>query len=122
MEAAMKAVEDGEKVSTAAKQFRVPRKSLDDWVKGRVQHGTNLGPNTTEEESALEAYLRYMAERGFPLTTKMAQAFAWAIAFQSGTQGRFNESTGPGKHWWQNFKAHHPSLRLHNADNLEQVL
>ena len=102
---------------------RVPRKSLDDRVKGRVQHGTNPGLNTaltTEEESALEAYLLYMAERGFPLTTKMAQAFAWAIAFRSGTQGCFNESTGPGKHWWQNFKARHPSLRLRTADNLER--
>ena len=121
MEAAMKAVKDGEK--SECKQFGVLRKSLDDRVKGRVQHGTNPGPNTaltTEEESALEAYLLYMAERGFPLTTKMAQAFAWAIAFRSGTQGRFNESTGPGKHWWQNFKARHPSLRLRTADYLER--
>ena len=58
-----------------------------------------------------------MAERGFPLTTKMALAFAWAIAFQSGTQGCFNESTGPGKHWWQNLKAR---LCLRTADDLER--
>ena len=64
-------------MSAAAKQFRVPWKSLDDQGKGRVQHGTNLAPNTaltTEEKSALEAYLVYTVERGFPLTTRMAQA------------------------------------------------
>ena len=102
MEAAIKAVEGGEKVASAAKHFQVPRKTLDDWVKGRVKHGTNPGPNTAltaDEESALDNYLMYMAERGFPLTTKMAHAFAWAITIWSGTQGCFNEETGPGKHW-----------------------
>ena len=56
-------------------------------VKGRVKHGINLGLNTAltaEQGSALEAYLLYLAQCGFPLTTKMAQAFAWVIAFRSG--------------------------------------
>ena len=41
-------------VSTAAKAFNVPRKMLDDRVKGRVKHGTKPGPDTvlTEEEEA----------------------------------------------------------------------
>ena len=40
MEAAMKAVqEEGMTVSGASKQFSVPRKTLDDRVKGRVKHG-----------------------------------------------------------------------------------
>ena len=115
------AVEGGEKVASAAKHFEVPQKTLDDRVKGQVKHGTNPGVNTamtTDKESALANYLLYMAEHGFPLTMKMAQAFAWAIAIQSGTQGRFNEEIGPEKHWWQTFKAHHPDLRLRTAEEV----
>ena len=57
MEAAMEAVSGGEmSVSAAAKRFDVPRKTLDDRVKGRVRHGTKPGVSTVlspEEETAL---------------------------------------------------------------------
>ena len=123
METAMEAVEKGTTVSEASRQFNVPRKTLDDRVKGRVQHGSNPGPNTAltaEEEKALVAYLFHMAERGFPLAVNMAQAFAWAVSFRSGSNSRFNEDTGPGKHWWRNFRARHPELTLRTSDNLDR--
>ena len=123
MEAAMRAVQvEGRTVSAAAKQLRVPRKTLDDRVKGHVEHGSCPGPSTAltaEEESALAAYLLYMAEHGFPLSSNMAMGFAWAIALRSGTQGRFNLETGPEKHWWQSFRSRHPQLTLRTANNLE---
>ncbi len=41
MESAMKAVHSGEmNVTAAAKSFNVPRKTLEDRVKGKVKHGT----------------------------------------------------------------------------------
>ena len=43
MVSAMEAVSQGMAVSTAAKPFDVPRKRLDDRVKGRVKHGTKPG-------------------------------------------------------------------------------
>lgn len=47
MVAAMKAVENEElPISAAASKFKVPRKTLDDRIKGRVQHGTAPGPST----------------------------------------------------------------------------
>ena len=120
----MKAVqEEGMTVSGASKQFSVPRKTLDDRVKGRVKHGCKPGPRTTytaEEESALTAYLLYMAEHGFPLTSSMAMGFAWAVSIRSGTQDRFNADIEPGKHWWRSFCSRHPELSLHTADNLER--
>ena len=79
MERAMEAVKRGISVSGAARQFQVPRKTLDDRVKGRVQHGAKPGPGTAltvKEEGALASYLLYMVERGFPLTINMARAFA----------------------------------------------
>ena len=42
----MQAVQEGETVSGAVKQFHVPRKTLDDRVKGRMHHGMNPGPCT----------------------------------------------------------------------------
>ena len=51
--------------------------------------------------------------------SNMARAFAWAVSMRSGTSDRFNEETGPGKHWWGNFCARHPELTLRTADNLE---
>ena len=56
MEAAIKAVqEEGMTVSGASKQFSVPRKILDDRIKGCVKHGCKPGSSTAltaEEESA----------------------------------------------------------------------
>ena len=60
MVSAMEAVSQGTAVSTAAKAFNVPRKTLNDRVKGRVKHGTKPGPDTVlteEEEAALMSYL-----------------------------------------------------------------
>ena len=50
-------------VYSAAGRFSVPRKTLDDRMKGHVRHGTNLGPHrvlTPEQEEALVSYLFYM--------------------------------------------------------------
>ena len=61
MEAAMRAVQQEKKtVSAAAKQHSVPRKTLDDRIRGRVIHGSNPGPSTVltaREEDALASYL-----------------------------------------------------------------
>ena len=124
MEAAMVAVSSKEMtISAAAKNFSVPRKTLDDRVKGHVVHGRRPGVSTVltpEEETSLASYLIYMAERGFPLTRTMVKAFAWAIAKRSGKEERFNVEYGPGDHWWALFKKRHSSLALRKADSLER--
>ena len=65
------------------------------------------------------AYLVYMAERGFPLTHMMTKAFAWTIAKHSGKADHFSPETGPGEHWWVNFRKCHPKLTLRTADKVE---
>ena len=65
-------------ISKAAATFNVPRKTLDDRIKGLVKHGSKPGPSTaltSEQEDALEAYLFYMAEHGYPLTRTMVKAY-----------------------------------------------
>ncbi len=107
MKAAMKAVtSENMSVSAASRKFKVPRKSLDDRIRGNVAHGKKPGRTTvltpTEEDSLIQ-YLLYMGERGFPLTRTMVKAFAWAIAKRSGNDDRFSQE-GPSEHWWQLFK------------------
>ena len=122
MLAAMEKVEEGVPVSAAARMFNVPRRTLDDRMKGHVSHGTLPGPSTVlskEQEDALMTYLVYMAEHGFPLTRKMVMAFAWAIALRSGASERFSQN-GPSNHWWLNFKRRHPNLTLRKVDTLDR--
>ena len=99
MVAAIEAVSSGGMTITASSRvFSVPRKTLDDRLKGHVTHGRKPGVKTaltSEEESSLVRYLLYMAERGFPLTRTMTKAFAWAIAKRSGNDCRFSKNYGP---------------------------
>ena len=124
MEDAMMAVAERKMtVTTAARSFKVPRKTLDDRIKGHVTHGKKPGVATVlspEEESSLTEYLKYMANHGFPLTRTMVKAFAWAIAKRSGSDGRFNPQLGPGDHWWFLYKNRHPELALRRVDSLQR--
>ena len=48
----------------------MPRKTLDDRIRGRVAPGKKLGRTTiltSAEEESLIQYLLYMGEHGFPL-------------------------------------------------------
>lgn len=124
MVAAIEAVDEKKlSICAAANQFKVPRKTLDDRIKGKVKHRTKPGPSTiltAEEEDALVSYLIYMAQRGFPLTRTMTKAFAWAIAKGSGNDNRFNPECGPGEDWWVNVRKRHPQLTLRTTDKLER--
>ena len=66
MEAAMEAIKAPRMtVTAAATTFSVPRKSLDDRVKGLVIHGKKPGVSTVltaKEEASLVSYLLYMAK------------------------------------------------------------
>ena len=110
-------------ITAAALKFNVPCKTLYDRIKGRVKHDTMPGPSTfltTVDEDALVSYLIYMAESGFPLTHTLTKALAWAISKRSDRQDRFNPETGPGEHWWVNFRKRHPRLALRKTDKLER--
>ena len=73
MLSAMKAVEDGEKVSTAARSFGVPRITLYDRVTGRIPHGKKPGPDpylTTEEETKLRNFLIEISDHRYGRTRR----------------------------------------------------
>ena len=116
MVAAINAVKTNQMtISGAANLFHVPRKTLDDRIKGHEEHDSKPGRNpvlSAVEEDALVVYLLYMADRGFPLTRTMVKVFAWALAKRSGNGDSFNSETGPGEHWWTRFKSRRPEITL----------
>ena len=111
-------------ISYAANHFHVPRKTLDDRIKGHMEDGSKPGRClvlSAGEEDALVVYLLYMADLSFPLTRTMVKAFAWALAKWSGNGDHFNAETGPGEHWWTHFKSRHPEITLRRCDMLEHT-
>ena len=103
-------------VTAAPRKHNVPRKTLDDQIKGKVVHGTHPGVSTvlTVEESALVSYIVYVAKRGYPLTR-----IAMAIAVRSGNEGRFGKE-GPSEHWWTRFRPRHPEVTQRKPDKLKR--
>jgi len=107
-------------IYSAAARFSVPRKTLDDRVKGHVKHGPSPAPGTTltlDQEEALVSYLFFMA---YPLTRTMVKAYGWPIAKKSGNGEHFNKELVLAEHWWINFRKRHPKVTLHRAHMLER--
>jgi len=92
-------------VSKAAKEFNIPRKTLDDHVKGKVRNKKPV-PNaqlTVEENNALVDYMKYMANRGFPMTRNIVRQFVISVVRESGRETRFNLDKGPSDKWFRKF-------------------
>jgi hypothetical protein len=123
MEGAIRAVQqDGMTVSAAAKQYIVPRKTLGDWRKSHVEHGTNPGLS-----SLLRKRMRWL-----PICfTWQNTAFHSLQTWLEASRGQFlyvlvqvdgsTRKRGQGSHWWRNYHSLHPELTLRIADNLERA-
>lgn len=72
----IKAVEDGEKIVTAARSYGIPQISLHNRVSGKVIHGTKLGPKpylTKEEEIEFSEFLLTVSEHGYGRTRRQVK-------------------------------------------------
>ena len=69
MEKALQAVKDGQcKIKEAAREFNVPRTTLQDRISGRVVHGVKPGPKpylNKAEESELAEFLEVTSSVGY---------------------------------------------------------
>jgi DNA-binding Lrp family transcriptional regulator len=89
MKAAYDAAVRGMPVAKAAKMYGIPRTTLIDRLQGRVDLGAKWGRETVlppEIEQSLTEYLKYMAQRGFPLTkaqvyTKLKKKLLYNVIF-----------------------------------------
>ena len=99
---AMKAVQDGLPITTAARVHGVPRTSLYNRIKGRVIHGVKPGPKqylSTEEETELAEFAIEAASVGCGQTRKQIMIIAENVAKDKGTLQKDRISAG----WYDKF-------------------
>lgn len=106
----------------AAREYKIPRKTLTDRLQNKVADSCKLGKPkalSDEHEKSLCGYIAYMASRGFPLTVNQIIMYAWCIDKMNGKKV-FGE-TGPCYGWWLKFKARHPeTARLRRGESLDR--
>ena len=120
MEAAIRDVESGTSVRTAARQYGIPRNTLKRRVlhKNKKVHGSAKGLGHSqclpkELELELVHYLKEMEARLFGLTKKEVCKLAYEIAEQNNIKNPFNkDQKRAGDDWFQSFLERHPDLSL----------
>ena len=84
---AMKAVQDGSPITTAARVHGVPKTSLHNRIKGKVVHGVKSGPKqylSAEEEIELAEFAFEAASVGCGQTRKQIMTMAENVAKDKG--------------------------------------
>ena len=103
---AMKAVQDGSPITTAARVHGVPKTSLHDRIKGRVVHGVKPGPKqylSAEEETELAEFAIEAASVGCGQTRKQIMTIAENVAKDKGILQKDRISAG----WYDKFMKRH---------------
>ena len=121
LQAAIKAVGQGEKLCVAARKFNVPVTTLLDHVKKRVcaigaGHPTVL---TKKEEEEIVAIIQALQEIGFGLTKELVGVVIRDyLKDQSYRPNPFKDGV-PGKEWWQLFmKRWHSKISVRKPQHL----
>ena len=115
MTRAMKAVQEGQSISQAARVFGVPKTTLYDRVSGRVQHGTTPGPQSylnSKEEKELSSYLKHCDRVGYGKTRRDVLTIVHTAAPEKGVLRTNRISQG----WWHRFIERQKDLSLRQGD------
>ena len=120
MRAAVKAVEEGDSVSEAARAHGVPKTTLYDRTSGRVAHGSNPGPRpylSPGEEKELGAYLKHCAKVGYGKTRRDVLTLVQSATSDRGVLRSSRVSEG----WWRRFLKRQSDLSLRQGDSTAHV-
>ena len=120
MQAALKAVEEGESISKAARDHGIPKTTLFDHTSGRVAHGTKPGPRpylNSEEEKELATYLKHCAKVGYGRTRRDVLGLVQTAASDKGVLRSSRISQG----WWHRFLERQKDLSLRQGDSTAHV-
>ena len=112
---AMKAVQDGSPITTAARVHGVPKTSLHNRIKGRVVHGVKPGPKpylSTEEETELAEFAIEAASVGCGQTRKQIMTIAENVAKDKGNLRKDRISQG----WYEKFMKRQTYLSICKGD------
>ena len=124
MKQAMAACVEGKKsIYAAAKEYNVPRTTLSQRVRGKVDLEASAGrPKalSTDEENSLVNYIKYMHTIRFPVDRSQVIGIAWAIDLKRDVNDRVFKETGPSLKWWRGFKKRHNDLKLCKTESIDR--
>ncbi|KAJ8941959.1 hypothetical protein NQ314_010178 [Rhamnusium bicolor] len=120
MQHALDAVRRGVSVSSASKQYKIPRITLLYKAKGKYAVNCRMGPETTLtsiEEDLLVKWLLSIADAGFPATRVQLLDSVQIIMQKLDRPNKFKNNR-PGKKWFRCFLNRHPQLSERLTQNL----
>uniref|UniRef100_A0A1B6L3T1 HTH CENPB-type domain-containing protein n=1 Tax=Graphocephala atropunctata TaxID=36148 RepID=A0A1B6L3T1_9HEMI len=128
MSEAIEAVISGEMgFLKAARQFNVPKSSLERYVNKKKKNpeykvdktdGKFKNVFSVEQEFELVKYLKSMESRLFGLTMKDLRSLAFQLAERNGLNHRFDKSSGlAGQDWVKGFLSRHPTLSIRTPES-----
>lgn len=108
----------GQSITSAAKEFSVPKITLLYKANGKYPEGRKMDPDTLftkEEESFLSKWVLDMASAGFPLTK---ETFLLNVEKLAAKLNKTFKNGKPGQKWFDSFTRRNPNIRLRIAQNL----
>ena len=123
LQAAIRAVQKGKPLTKVSKTFEIPKTTLYDHTKGKLvdnfkQPGIESSM-TPDEEQSLINYMKYMADRGQPLTKSVLKRFVVVIIRRSGRPTRIELEKGPSNKWVGKFIKRHQGLKFRRPDRAD---
>lgn len=124
MTLAVNEVLKGRSTYTVGREFGIPETTLRNHTRGRYAgYTTAFGRArciSESEETAIVAYIQYMADRGFPLTKQMIRRLTAEVIKMHGRDTLVNVEKGPGSRWMQAFFSRHPELSTRRPHLLDK--
>ena len=121
---ALRQIRSGElKVTEASKKFKVPRTTIFDRLRNRVDEQCPMGRKralTPQQEIDLCKYMNHMNSCGSPLTKNEVLHYVRSLDKKNG-RNVFGDN-GPSEMWWSLFMARHKSeIKLRKANHSDRV-
>ena len=124
LQAAVRAVQRGKSLAKVASTFGIPKTTVYDHAKGKLRDNFDKpgveSSLSASEEGSLINYMKYMADRGHPLTKSVLKQFVVAIIKRSGRPTRIDLNTGPSKKWIRKFLNRHKDIKLRRPDRADK--
>jgi DDE superfamily endonuclease len=119
---ALKDINEGMSVKSAAKKWMIPRTTLNDLKLGHYKPEARPGPATilsATEEQLLEEWIIEMSRRGLPLSRNNVMDSIQRIINDDGRSTPFKDGR-PGSTWYKLFLQRHPCVTERYAESISR--
>lgn len=114
-------MKDGSAIAAACKQYKVPRTTLRNKLRGKVSEATGrVGPESILDghiESQLEEWLLGTSRMGFPINRDFLIHSVKQLVDAESLKNPFKNNV-PGRKWFEGFFKRHPCVGQKRAEHL----